>query len=181
MERLFTLDAQLAFDTAVLALSMLLLFTVLSFVLFNPVRDLLEKRRQRIVDDQESAKKEKEEAIAYKEEYNEKLKEVDKEAQEILSAARKQAKQNEAKIVAGKEKVMLETYIQMNYFDRIIARANAEIELEKKRALDDMKQEMITIASMMAGKVVAASIDTKVQESLIDETLKEMGEGTWLS
>ena len=171
MERLFTLDAQLAFDTAVLALSMLLLFTVLSFVLFNPVRDLLEKRRQRIVDDQESAKKEKEEAIAYKEEYNEKLKEVDKEAQEILSAARKQAKQNEAKIVAeAKEEAA-----------RIIARANAEVELEKKRALDEMKQEMITIASMMAGKVVAASIDTTVQESLIDETLKEMGEGTWLS
>ena len=64
---------------------------------------------------------------------------------------------------------------------RIIARANAEIELEKKRALDGMKQEMITIAAMMAEKVVAASIDTNVQESLIDETLKEMGEGTWLS
>ena len=56
-----------------------------------------------------------------------------------------------------------------------------EVELEKKRALDDMKQEMITIASMMAAKVVLASIDTEAQESLIDETLKEMGEGTWLS
>ena len=44
-----------------------------------------------------------------------------------------------------------------------------------------MKQEMISIASMMAGKVVAASIDTSVQDSLIDETLKEMGEQTWLS
>ena len=64
---------------------------------------------------------------------------------------------------------------------RIIERANAQIELEKKHALDDMKQEMITIASMMAQKVVAASIDTNVQESLIEETLKEMGEGTWLS
>jgi F-type H+-transporting ATPase subunit b len=62
-----------------------------------------------------------------------------------------------------------------------MARANAEIELEKKRALDDMKQEMIAIASMMAQKVVSASIDTEVQESLIDETLKEMGENTWLS
>jgi F-type H+-transporting ATPase subunit b len=62
-----------------------------------------------------------------------------------------------------------------------MARANAEIELEKKRALDDMKQEMIMIASMMAQKVVSASIDTEVQESLIDETLKEMGENTWLS
>ena len=171
MERLFGLDIQLLFDTVVLALSMLLLFTVLSFLLFNPVRDLLEKRRQRIVDDQESAKKERQEAIAYKEEYDKKLKEVDKEAQEILSEARKKAKQNEAKIVAeAKEEAA-----------RIVARANAEVELEKKRALDDMKQEMITIASMMAEKVVSASIDTKVQQSLIDETLKEMGEGTWLS
>ena len=171
MERLFTLDAQLLFDTIVLALSMLFLFTILSYLLFNPVRDMLEKRRQKIVDDQETAKREKQEAIAYKEEYDRKLKEVDKEAQEILSTARKKAKQNEAKIVAeAKEEAA-----------RIIARANAEVELEKKRALDDVKQEMITIASMMAEKIVSASIDTKVQESLIDETLKEMGESTWLS
>ena len=40
---------------------------------------------------------------------------------------------------------------------------------------------MIAIASMMAQKVVSASIDTDVQESLIDETLKEMGEHTWQS
>ncbi|MBQ8558652.1 MAG: F0F1 ATP synthase subunit B [Tyzzerella sp.] len=171
MERLFSLDAQFLFDVAVMALSMLVLFTLLSYLLFNPVRDMLEKRRQRVVDDQESAKREKAEAIAYREEYEQKLKEVDKEVQVILSDARKRALQNEAKIVAeAKEEAA-----------RIIARANAEIELEKKHALNDMKQEMITIASMMAEKVVAASIDTNVQESLIDETLKEMGEGTWLS
>lgn len=171
MDRLFTLDAQFLFDTIVLALSMLVLFTLLSYLLFNPVRDLLEKRKQRVVDDQETAKREKEEAIAYKEEYDKKLKEIDKEAQEILSVARKKAKKNETKIVAeAKEEAA-----------RIIERANAEIELEKKRALDDMKQEMITMASMMAEKVVTASIDTNVQESLIDETLKEMGEHTWQS
>ena len=132
---------------------------------------MLEKRKQRVAEEQEIAKQNRQEAIAYKEEYEQKLKEVDKEAEAILSAARKRAMQNEAKIVAeAKEEAA-----------RIIARANAEIELEKKRALDDMKQEMITIAAMMAEKVVAASIDTNVQESLIDETLKEMGEGTWLS
>ena len=171
MERLFTLDAQFLFDAVVLALSMLVLFTALSYLLFNPVRDMLEKRRQRVVDDQETAKREKAEAIAFKEEYDLKLKQVEKEAEAILSEARKKAKQNEMKIVAeAKEEA-----------SRIIARANAEIELEKKRALDDMKQEMISIAAMMAEKVVAASIDTNVQESLIDETLKEMGEGTWQS
>lgn len=171
MERLFTLDAQLLFDTLVMALSMLLLFTLLSYLLFNPVRDLLEKRKQRIVDDRESAKREKEEATSYKQEYEKKLQEVDKEVQVILSEARKKAMKNEHAIIAeAKEEAA-----------RIMARANAEIELEKKRALDDMKQEMIAIASMMAQKVVSASIDTDVQESLIDETLKEMGENTWLS
>ena len=171
MERLFALDAQLLFDTIVMALSMLLLFTLLSYLLFNPVRDMLEKRKQRIVDDKEAAKREKEEASRYKEEYEKKLQEVDKEVQEILAEARKKAMKNEAKIVAeAKEEAA-----------RIIARANAEIELEKKHALDDMKQEMIAIASMMAQKIVSASIDTDVQESLIDETLKERGESTWLS
>ena len=171
MERLFTLDAQFLFDAIVLALSMLVLFTALSYLLFNPVRDMLEKRKQRVVDDQETAKHEKAEAIAFKEEYDLKLKQVDKEAEAILSEARKKAKQNEMKIVAeAKEEA-----------SRIIARANTEIELEKKHALDDMKQEIIEVAAMMAQKVVAASIDTNVQESLIDETLKEMGEGTWQS
>jgi len=171
LERLFSLDAQFLFDAVVLALSMLVLFSLLSYLLFNPVRDMLEKRKQRVFDEQETAKRERQEATIYKEEYEQKLKEIKKEAEEILSEARKKAMKNEAKIVAeAKEEAA-----------RIIERANAEIELEKKHALDDMKQEMIAIATMMAQKVVAASIDTKVQEGLIEETLKEMGDHTWQS
>ena len=171
MERLSSLDAQFLFDTIVLALSMLVLYTALSYFLFNPVRNMLEKRRQRILDEQETAKKEREEAIAYKEEYDKKLNEANKEVQEILGEARKKAMKNEAKMLSeAKEEA-----------GRIIARANAEIELEKKQALDDMKQEMITIASMMAEKVVTASVDADVQEELIESTLKEIGESTWES
>jgi F-type H+-transporting ATPase subunit b len=150
---------------------MLVLYTALSYFLFNPVRDMLEKRRQRILDEQEAAKKERAEAVAYKEEYDKKLNEADKEVQEILSEARKKAMKNETKMLSeAKEEA-----------GRIIARANAEIELEKKQALDDMKQEMITIASMMAEKVVTASVDASVQEELIESTLKEIGESTWES
>jgi len=171
LERLFSLDAQFLFDAVVLALSMLVLFSLLSYLLFNPVRDMLEKRKQRVFDEQETAKRERQEATIYKEEYEQKLKEIKKEAEEILSEARKKAMKNEAKIVAeAKEEAA-----------RIMERANAEIELEKKHALDDMKQEMIAIATMMAQKVVTASIDTKVQEGLVEETLKEMGEQTWQS
>ncbi len=106
-----------------------------------------------------------------KAEYEAKLKEVSKEADGILEEARRKAKIREAEIV---EEARAEAA-------RIIERAGREIELEKKKALDDMKQEIISIASVMAGKVVAASIDTTVQDALIDETLKEMGESTWQS
>lgn len=171
MERLFNLDAQLLFDACTLAIAMFVLFTLLSYLLFEPVRKMLDERKRRVKEERDTAKKERADAVVFKEEYETKLKEVDKEAQVILSEARKKAMKTESQIVAeAKEEAA-----------RIIARANAEVELEKKRALDEMKQEMVAIASLMAGKVVKASIDTNVQESLIDETLKEMGERTWLS
>ena len=62
-----------------------------------------------------------------------------------------------------------------------MARANAQVELERKKAADDMKKEIISIASLMAGKVVKASIDMEVQDSLIEDTLKEIGDQTWQS
>ena len=112
-----------------------------------------------------------ENARALKEEDEAKLKDIDKEAETILSEARKKALANENKIVAdAKEEAA-----------RIIERANVEAELEKKKAADDVKREMVVLASMLAGKVVNAAIDTTVQDSLIEETLKEIGEGTWLS
>ena len=40
---------------------------------------------------------------------------------------------------------------------------------------------MITVAREMAGKLVEVSIDDAKQVSLIDETLKEMGDSTWQS
>uniref|UniRef100_UPI004026792A F0F1 ATP synthase subunit B family protein n=1 Tax=Eshraghiella crossota TaxID=45851 RepID=UPI004026792A len=87
----------------------------------------------------------------------------------ILADARKKAIQKEDEVISeAKEEA-----------GRIIKRADNEIELEKKKAADDMKKEMIAVATMMAGKVVSASIDTDIQESLVDETLNEMGDNTW--
>lgn len=169
MERLFGIDAQLLFDAFFMGMSMLVMYFLLSYLLFDPVRKVLEERRERVAAEQELAKKERAEATGYKEEYERRLSEVDKEAQMILGESRKKALKQEDKIVAEAKKEAA----------RVMERANAEIELEKKRALDDMKQEMITVASMMAGKVVSASIDTSIQEGLIDETLKEMGDQTW--
>ena len=168
---LFNLDAQLLFDTALLAIAVFFLFMLMSYLLFNPARKLLKDRQERIANDIDSAKEDKESAAALKAEYEGKLKDIEKEAELILAEARQKALKNEAKIVdEAKEEA-----------SRIIKRAQEEAELEKKHAMDDMKQEMIQIASLMAQKVVAASIDTDIQDTLVEETLNEMGESTWLS
>lgn len=169
MERLFDLDPQLLADSALNLIAVLVLYFLLSYLFFNPLRKLLDERKKLIAEDIASAKQDKEEAALLKSDYDEKLKQVDKQANEILSQARQKALQNEARVT---EQAKVEA-------GRIIKRAEQEAELEKKRALDDMKQEMISVAELMAGKVVSANMNTEIQESLVDETLKEMGESTW--
>lgn len=100
MERLFNLDAQLLFDACTLAIAMFVLFTLLSYLLFEPVRKMLDERKRRVKEEQDTAKKERADAVVFKEEYETKLKEVDKEAQVILSEARKKAMKTESQIVA---------------------------------------------------------------------------------
>jgi F-type H+-transporting ATPase subunit b len=171
LERLLGFDPQLLFDSFVTGINIFILFFALSYMLFNPVREALERRKQKIAGELKNAADDKEAAHAMKEEYEARLHEVKKEAEAILEDARKRAKQREAEIITEAREEA----------DRIVIRGSREVELEKKKALDDMKEQMISIASVMAGKVVAASIDITVQDALIDETLKEMGESTWQS
>ena len=64
---------------------------------------------------------------------------------------------------------------------RIIAHAHVEAELEKKKAADEIKQEMVGLAMDAAGKFVRVSMDDRTKNALIEETLAEIGENTWLS
>lgn len=169
MERLFDLDWRLLADSCLTIIAVFILFLVMSYFLFNPARKMLNDRKKKIHDELEDAKESMEHAQTLKAEYEGKLKEVDKEAEAILSDARKRALANESQIVAqAKEEAA-----------RILDRARVEAELEKQKMADDVKKEMISVASMMAGKVVSASIDTQVQDRLIEETLREMGDNTW--
>ena len=83
-----------------------------------------------------------------------KLRDVNKEAESILETARRKAK--------AREEEMLEE--ARTEAARIIERANREIELEKKKAVDDMKQEVVNIAALMAEKVVGCSMNGKIQD-----------------
>ena len=163
MSRLFDLDWQLLADSCLMIIAIFVLF------LFNPARKFLNDRKEKIRGELEEAKTSQEKATELKEQYEAKLKDIDKEAEDILSDARRRALQNEERIVAqAKEEA-----------DRILARAQEEARLEKQKMSDEIKQEIVSVASVMAGKLVGASIDTARQNSLIEETLKEMGEDTW--
>ena len=100
MTRLFDLDWQLLHDAFLMIIAIFALFLFLSHFLFNPVRKFLSDRQSRIADDIETAQTEKADAIALKEDYENRIRDIDKQAEEILSAARQKALANEADIVA---------------------------------------------------------------------------------
>ncbi|MBO6108489.1 MAG: F0F1 ATP synthase subunit B [Eubacterium sp.] len=150
---------------------MLILFILLSYLLFNPARKLIEKRKKLIADQLEEAAQAKESALSMKEEYDNRLAKVDEESEEMLSEARKRAKARESEIISEADEEA----------HRIISRAEKEAALEKDKMRDEIKQEIVQVASQIAGKFVENSIDQKTQDDLVDKTLKEMGDATWQS
>ena len=89
--RLFDLDMQLIHDAILLAIAIFVLFLLLSYLLFNPARKMLEGRRQKIQDELQNAADDKASAAAMKAEYEQKLKNVDKEVEKIIADARQNA------------------------------------------------------------------------------------------
>lgn len=169
--RLFDLDMQLLHDSILTLIAVIALFFFASYFFFNPAREFLKKRQDKIRDDLKEAKENLDHARELKSEYEQKLHDIDKEAETILSEARHKALESEAATLAkAKEEA-----------SAIITRANTEAELEKKRVADDVKKEMVSVASAIAGKVIGQNMDTDVQGKLVDDTLKEIGDSTWLS
>jgi F-type H+-transporting ATPase subunit b len=167
--RIFGLDSQLLFDLLFQGIAVFILFLFVGYLLINPVRKILAKRQEKVQSDIDAAAKDKEEAALLKQEYDDRLKHVDDEASLILSEAKAKAAKNEAMIIAeAKEEA-----------GRIVTNAQKDAELEKLKVKDEVRTEIINVASAMAGKIVDVSIDQKKQDELLDETLKEIGDDTW--
>jgi len=168
---LFDLTPQLLHDAVLTMIAVLALFVIASNLLFNPVRKMLQDRKDKIKAELEQAAADQEAAHNLKAEYESKLENIDKEAEQILSDTRTKALANESKIVAeAKEEAA-----------RIKHRAATEAELEKQKAVDDVKAEIIEVSALMAEKIASASITKEDQDKLLDDTLKEIGDKTWLS
>lgn len=171
LSRLFDLDMQLVADAALMIVAMFFLYLFAGHFLFNPVRNMLQARKDKIKGELEQAAEDQSKAAESKALYEEKLAQVDKEAEEILADARKRGMENEARIVAEAKQEAA----------KIVERARVEAELEKKKMADEVKREMVAVASIMAAKIVQSNIDVKAQHDLIEETLKEIGDSTWQS
>lgn len=167
--RIFGLDLQIILDALITACAVFFLFFLMSYLVFNPARDLLGKRRERIAGDLAVAAQEKEDAMAFKAEYDARLKQADKDVDVILGEGKKKAMRRE-KAIIGKANAEAA---------RIMERTEREAALEKSKVRDEIKTEMIAVAREMAGRFVSEKMDDKKQAAIVDDVLKEMGEHTW--
>ncbi len=170
-DRIFGLDAQLIFQLIFTGIAIFLLFMAASYLLLDPVRKKLNDRKEKVMREQREALENREAALRMREEYDGKLREINKTAEQILSDSRKKAMQRENEIILNAREEA----------GRIIAGAKEEAALEQKRVNDEVKQEIISVASLLSEKLVAASLDEEKQNALIEQTLREIGDDTWQS
>ena len=169
--RIFGLDATLLFQMCFQMLAVFILFLLGSYILIDPVRKVLNNRKERVMKDVRDAEESRLEAERLKDEYDIKLKQIHQTAEQILDDSRKKA-------LAGEKQILLEAREEA---DRIIRNARREAELEKKRVNDEVKNEIISVASLLSEKIIGASVDDEMQSALFEQTLRELGDETWLS
>lgn len=115
-------------------LNFLFLVFVLAKFAYKPLLNIMEERKNKIAADLEAADAAKAEAEAVKSEYAAKLADARQEAQAIVEAARKSAQ-------AAHDKIMAETKAEQ---DQVVAAAKEAIELEKQKALADVRAQVIS-------------------------------------
>ena len=144
----------------------LILFLVLKHFLFKPVNKILDERKQNVEETYRQADEKLSEAARLESEYTEKLANAKEESAEIVKNATKRAQTRSDEIIAEAKKEA----------SSLMVKANADIEKEKKRAVNQIKDEISDIALAVAEKVVEKEIDPKDHERLIESFISELGE-----
>lgn len=143
------------------------LFLVLKKFLFKPVMKMIEDRQKEIDDMYSEADKAKLQAAALQSEYENKLAAAAETSERMVKEAVERGQSREADILR-----------QANAeADAILQKAAADIAQEKKKALNDAKNEIAGLAMDIAGKVVGRSLNGADQEKLVDQFIEELGEG----
>ncbi len=142
------------------------LFLVLKKFLFVPVLKMIQQRQCEIDQLYQDAGKAKEQAEALESEYTQKLADAKNTSERLVKEAvlRGQSREEEILRQANQEAAA------------IMEKANADIAQEKKKAINDAKNEISGLAVAIAGKVVGRELNAADQAELVDRFIDELGE-----
>ncbi len=146
--------------------NLLILYLVLRKILFRPIKGMIDSRQKEIDDMYESAEKDKSAAEAMRKDYEEKLGNAAEESEQMLRDAQRRA-------LLKEEEILKEAAEQAR---RTKERAEEQIALEKRQAMNDIKDEVSAIAIQIAEAVVARDVAAEEHAELIDGFIAEMGD-----
>lgn len=147
-------------------LNTLAVYFVAKKFLFVPVKEMIDSRQKEIDDMYAQADTAKESALALESEYRLKLSAAQDTSERIVKEAVSRGQAREEEIVRNAN---LEA-------SKIMDKAAADIALEKKKAIDDAKNEISDIAIAIAEKVVGRELTDADQTKLVEEFINELGE-----
>lgn len=143
------------------------LILVLKKFLWGPVMKMIADRQQEIDDLYADAGRAKTEAQKMEQEYREKL-------DVAVQTGEKLVKEAVARGQSREEEIIRQANAEA---DAIRAKANADIAQEKKKAVNDAKNEISDLALAIAGKVVGRELTDADRSRLVDSFIDELGDG----
>ena len=146
-------------------LNTLTIFFVAKKFLFGPVMKIIRDRQKEIDDMYAQADQSKQQAEKLQSEYEDKLSVATQTSDRLVKEAMARGKNREEEIVRAANREA----------DAIRQKAAEDIAREKKKALNDAKDEISSIAMDIAEKVVGATLDSDRQQKLVDSFLEELG------
>lgn len=127
---------------------------------------VLDQRRCAADKEITDAEKAKQEAMEIKKTYEDNMLQANAKANEILTTAQKTATERSDKIIGEAQQAAAQ----------IKSKASADIAQEKKKAINDAKNEISGLALAIAGKVVEKELAEEDQAGLIDRFIDELGD-----
>ena len=140
-----------------------MLFVKIFFL--DKIKAILDQRRDAADKEITDAQAARDEAMVIKATYEENMRQSKAKADQLLLNAQQTAAARGEEIISDAQR----TAVQLKQ------KAEAEIAQEKKKALNDAKNEISEIAMAIAGKVVGRELTAADQKSLVDSFIDELG------
>lgn len=138
--------------------NLLIMFLILKKFLFKPVKKMLAERQAAIDEQYADAALDKERAAADRAEWEQKMNDARRQADDMVKTATAAAERRGDQIVADAQEKA----------ERIVRQAQAQAELEHQKAQDAVKQEIVDVSALLAEKMLQREIKAADHRTLID-------------